>query len=68
MNPTNYERDFIISSVRMLASSTIDCVDFLRQFVSWLPDLVLAVKDMKDSGMTEDEIVQKITSTMKVEQ
>lgn len=65
MNTDQHEQDLFIALVKLLASSTRDCVITVQQFVQWIPDIVLTVQTMKDSGMTEDEIVQKIMSQVK---
>ena len=65
VNPNKYEQDLFIAFIRLIASSTQDCVTTIKQFVSLIPDFVMTVQTMKDSGMTEDEIVQKIMAKVR---
>ena len=60
MNPQ--EQSIVETIIRMCFTCTRDLVRFMGQLFTLIPDLADQVQTMKDSGMTEDEIVQKIMS------
>ena len=54
------EQSIVETIIRMCFICTKDLVHFMEQLFTLIPDLADQVQTMKDSGMTEDEIVQKI--------
>lgn len=63
MNPQ--EQSIVETIIRMCFTCTRDLVYFMEQLFTLIPTLADQVQTMKDSGMTEDEIVQKIMSNVK---
>jgi len=63
MNP--HERLIVETIIRSIFTSTKDLCRFMEQLFPLIPDLAYQVQDMKDSGMTEDEIVQKIMAKVR---
>ncbi len=59
------EQSIVETIIRMCFTCTKDLVYFMEQMFTLIPDLADQVQTMKASGMTEDEIVQKIMSNVK---
>lgn len=65
---TAHERLIVETIIRSIFTSTKNLCRFMEQLFSLIPDLAYQVQNMKDSGMTEDEIVQKIMAGVKEKQ
>jgi hypothetical protein len=63
VNP--HERLIVETIIRSIFTCTTDLCRFMEQLFTLIPDLADQVQTMKDSGMTEDEIVQKIMAGVK---
>ncbi len=57
---TNAEKQFLEGYVRCILDITRDALVFIENVMHITPEIIECIQSLKASGMTEDEIVQKI--------
>ena len=62
---TDAEKQFLEGYVRCILDITRDALVFIENVMHITPEIVECIQTLKASGMTEDEIVQKIMSQVK---